>query len=219
MFNESENSAPKTGFDYEIDFIQYSNKTFLYGIYIKLSYFENHFDNIATRYRNIALTWLLATYAGIGFLLSTETETLIIDHLLAVLLICFIGMLGITLIWHLDVNVYHRFWTALFAEEVIMEEQYAFLPQIQRTTLLIDKDRDKLFSQGWLYITAILLLAITVGVALCTVSGDLSRTARIGWLLFLVVLSASLLTLMIRCGKLAQKTLEQLLERRRKEVK
>lgn len=218
MYNEADHPPPEGGFDYEIDLIQYSTKTFLYGIYTKLTHFERHFDIITTRYRNIALTWLLATYAGIGFLLSTETQTLIIDHLLAVIFICFIGMLGVALIWHLDMNVYHRFWTALFVEEVIMEEQHPFLQSTKRMTLLIDKEREKLFSQGWLHLTAILLLAITAGVALCTVKNEISEMARLSWLLALFGFAACMLTFMIKCGKNSQKALMRLLELRRKEV-
>jgi hypothetical protein len=219
MFNEQHSSSQKKSkFEYEIPFIHFSNKTFLFGMYTKLLDFENHFEVIATRYRNIALTWLLATYAGIGFLLSGETETLIIDHVVSVVLMSFIGMIGITLIGHLDINIYNRFWSALFIEEIIMEERYPFLPKTQKTTLLIDKKRNNLFSHGWLYFTEIFLLIITAGVALCTLKGNLSWNERMIWLFALLIFSGFLLGFLIKSGNDAQKALYTQLENRRKQI-
>lgn len=154
--------------DYTVNITEYTNKTLQYGLYNKLSQFERHFESITTKYKNIALTWLLATYGAIGFLLSGEVASLPINHFLAVGIVSFIGTIGVALIWHLDMNVYHRFWAALFIEEVVIEEKNSFLLQSKKIAHLIDESRERVFSQGLLYQIANTLLIITIFVSLAS---------------------------------------------------
>lgn len=165
----------------------------------------------------MALTWLLAIYAAIGFLFSNETETLIFDHLAAVSSICFIGIIGITLIWHLDMNVYHRFWSALFIEEVLMEEKNPFLLRSKKISLLIDDSRERFLSQGFLYITANILLALTMSVSLMNIFKD-NSFVLFYVMCFLLFIFVSVITfLFLYIGKRFQKNISVLLEQRRQE--
>ncbi|HSW85912.1 MAG TPA: hypothetical protein VLG49_00270 [Rhabdochlamydiaceae bacterium] len=217
MFKERIDHHEKEHFNFilDSDTKHSSHKAFIQAIYFKLNQFERHFELITTKYKNIALTWLLATYAAVGFLLSNEAKGLI-DHLSAVSIICFIGLVGVSLIWHLDMNVYHRFWSALFIEEVIMEEKYPHLLQSKTITLLIDKSREKFFTRGAFYFIADILLVITMAAAVFPLIQHSSLYSiigtEIGFLVFLILL----LFFMIKYSNKLQKSFSQLLEIRRK---
>lgn len=217
MFNEPFQEPTQSSFNYEIDVPGYSHKTFIFSVYTRLNQFERHFELISAKYKNMALTWLLAIYAAIGFLFSNETETLIFDHLAAVSSICFIGIIGITLIWHLDMNVYHRFWSALFIEEVLMEEKNPFLLRSKKISLLIDDSRERFLSQGFLYITANILLALTMSVSLMNIFKD-NSFVLFYVMCFLLFIFVSVITfLFLYIGKRFQKNISVLLEQRRQE--
>ena len=152
--------------NYEMNMIEYTQKTLNFGLYTKLSQFEQHFDTLSTKYKNIALTWLIATFAGIGFILSSEVSRLPFDHMIAVAIISFLGFLGNSLIWNLDVNVYNPFWCAVFIEEVRMEKKFKFLLNSRNIDLSIGSDEEKIFSHGLLYIVGNFLLLLTMGSAI-----------------------------------------------------
>jgi hypothetical protein len=164
--NEPFNDENQIGYEQNAFIIGSGAKTIIYGLHGLLSDFERHLENISTRYKYMALTWLLASYAGIGSLLSTKMGGIIFNHFLGICIISFIGFIGVTLLWHLDMNVYHRFWSAVLAEEVIMEKKYPFLLQSRRKAFHIDEGRERVFSQGLLYIIANTLLLITMAVSL-----------------------------------------------------
>ena len=166
LYNEETEQKKSAETDYVLDFIGYSQKTLNYGLYTKLNEFESHLETISTKYKQIALTWLLATFAGIGFLLSVQTAQLPVNHLVAVSLIAMIGLLGVTLLWHLDVNIYNLFWTAVFIEEIRMEKKLDFVCQTRSLMLLIDEDREKIFHHGLFYIIANSLLVCTIAAAM-----------------------------------------------------
>jgi hypothetical protein len=81
---------------------------------------ERAFNTLEANYAALASTWLLATFAGVGFILTNEprlpvpTEVVILGLGLA-------GAVGITLVWVIDVLVYHTlldavWWAGLGAE-------------------------------------------------------------------------------------------------------
>ncbi|HSX04565.1 MAG TPA: hypothetical protein VLG76_07550 [Rhabdochlamydiaceae bacterium] len=216
MSDETLKENTHADLEHEINFIKYGSKMLTFVIYTRLCQLDRHFESITTKYKYIALTWLLATYAGIGYLLSGKLPNLLFDDLVVVAIICFIGIVGITLIWHLDINVYQRFWFALFAEEVIIEEKNPFLLQTKRAMLLIDKSKEKLFSQGLLYLIADILLIITAGVAIFSLSKNKLLHIKIIILAcvgsFLFLLAFYMIRNMIRL----QKNLHELIEFRRK---
>ena len=52
---------------------------------------EHHFNDLCFKIRTLASTWLLATFAGVGFLLSKSIQPeLRIDQLLV--LLCWVGL-------------------------------------------------------------------------------------------------------------------------------
>ncbi len=165
MDNEPFSEESSSSSEYKIEVVGYGPKTIIYGLHTVLTEFERHFENISTKYKYMALTWLLATFGGIGFLMSSEINGLLFNHFIGIIVISLIGLIGISLIWHLDMNVYHRFWSAILIEEILMEERYAYLLQSRRIAFLIDESRERIFSQGLLYLVANTLSLITIGIS------------------------------------------------------
>lgn len=76
--------------------------------------FERHFNQLQAGYRTLASTWLLATFAGVGFTLINNK--IIPEHRWLALAagICFLGAIGILLVWVMDILVYNQLLNAVF---------------------------------------------------------------------------------------------------------
>lgn len=85
-----------------------SHETFdrVWSLVTELGLQERHFNDLESRYRALASTWLLAAFFGMGFVISQETLTLPFDRLLVVAGIGLAGTVGIALLWNLDLLVY-----------------------------------------------------------------------------------------------------------------
>ncbi len=92
---------------------------------------EQHFNNIEVNYRQLASTWLLATFAGIGFCLTKDTG-LRLEREWIIAGIAFAGTIGILLLWVLDMLAYHQLLGSFFAEGIKFEERYRWLPPIRQ---------------------------------------------------------------------------------------
>lgn len=217
MENELPEENSRSDVDYIPDIVTCSQKTLIFGIYTKLNEFERHFEIVSTKYKYVALTWLLASFAGIGFLLSTESTELPFPHMIAVAIVSFIGLIGVSLIGNFDVNVYHRFWAALFVEEVVMEERYKFLLQSRKITLLIDESRERVFSQGLLYQVANSILIITMGVCLVYELSYLPAIFVFLIVLFFLALMLLSWVVMLNTSRRIQRGLHDLIKVRLKE--
>jgi hypothetical protein len=90
---------------------------------------ERHFNDIQARYRVLASTWLLASFAGIGFVLTRLEVPEEKDLFLC--LIAAGGSIGVLIIWLLDILGYHRLLGAYFVEGLRIELENQNLPQIR----------------------------------------------------------------------------------------
>lgn len=113
--------------------------------------FEEHLEHITTKYKTMAFTCFLAVCLASGFVLSIEAIALPFNHFLAVIVLSCIGFTGITLLWHLDVNVYQRFLAAVFIEEIILEKKFSFLPRSGSVSFLTGNYKKRFFSQNLSY--------------------------------------------------------------------
>ena len=89
---------------------------------------ERHFNNIQAKYRLLASTWLLASFAGIGFVLRFIDPP---DKDLFICLVSSGGSIGVLLIWLVDILGYHRLLAAYFLEGLRIELENQNLPQIR----------------------------------------------------------------------------------------
>lgn len=94
---------------------------------------ERHFNNLQHNYRALASTWLLAMLAGTGYVYTEEMLPLPPGTLS--LFLGFASLCGFTLIWLLDLRVYHLLLDAYFAAGLRLEEQHKWLPRIRHNML------------------------------------------------------------------------------------
>jgi hypothetical protein len=109
----------------------------VWKIVLELGQEERHFNQIQHQYRLLTSSWLLAMFAGIGFALSEQN--LCIPSELAVSIIGFAGGIGITMLWNLDVRVYHQLLESCFVQGLKLEEKYPWLPSIRSSMLSSQK--------------------------------------------------------------------------------
>lgn len=94
---------------------------------------ERHFNNIQAKYRLLASTWLLASFTGIGFVLTNQCT--LPKWELILIAITAGGSIGVTLIWVLDILGYHRLLGANFIEGLRIEHDNPYLPQVRHVML------------------------------------------------------------------------------------
>lgn len=187
-----------------LELVGHSEKTIIYSMYMKLIQFEHHFDNITTKYKYMGLTWVLACYSGIGFLLSTEVNNISFNPLIGVIFACLIGMIGLSLAWHLDLNIYSKFWAVVFIEEVRMESKFDFLSHSRNIEYLVEEDRGRIVSGGLLYIISNSLLSLTIGAVLLYLTKDMSLIISIAVGLICLAFAFTVCFLMYKTTKKTQ---------------
>ncbi|MGE5094739.1 MAG: hypothetical protein ACM3SO_06345 [Betaproteobacteria bacterium] len=101
---------------------------FVWTVYEHLASECRHFNNIESTYRTFASTWLLAAFAGMGFV-GKEVEDPQ-EMLALVALIAGSAAIGICLLWLMDLLVYHRLLGAAFSKQLALEQRYAWLPRV-----------------------------------------------------------------------------------------
>jgi hypothetical protein len=102
---------------------------FVWSLVQELSLAERHFNEMETRYRALASTWLLAAFAGIGFVASRSQLGIKLSHWLIIAIIGLAGTIGILLLWNLDLLVYHQLLDVNFEEARRLEDMYSWLPR------------------------------------------------------------------------------------------
>ncbi len=93
---------------------------------------ERHFNTLQSEYRRMASGWLMAVFAGIGFMLKSEfqAEGLSGYRPLFVAFIALAGIVGIFLLWMLDLLIYHRLLKAYTLAQEELERRHPDLPQV-----------------------------------------------------------------------------------------
>lgn len=189
-----------------------SKKTVIFGLHTQINQFELHLDGITNKYKNMSITWLLATYAAIGFMFSAESSHLQINALIVACIICGFGMIGVSSIWYIDICVYQKFWGAFFIEEVKMEKKHNFLIKIRNISISLDNVRTRLMGHGNFYISANVLLMLTSGIFLILLFTNLSSRLLIA--ISLIFFAILVVSLMRTVEKKLQKTIEKMLSQR-----
>lgn len=122
----------------------------VYPLYQKISESEQHFNNLQLEYRKLASGWLLAVFAGVGFLLSLNE--LPIDRWILIHLVGVGGFVGLVLIWLLDLIVYHRLLRSYFLTGVQLERLYKdFLPPTRSLMRRIEDSHNRMLDNVILF--------------------------------------------------------------------
>lgn len=96
---------------------------------------EHHFNQLEADYRKLASQWLLAVFAGLGFVAKGDADPFPVDRFVLMGLICLAGACGIWLLWLLDIRVYHRLLHSAFMRGYELEQQLEWLPKV-RTAMI-----------------------------------------------------------------------------------
>jgi hypothetical protein len=127
---------------------------FAWKMFCELRLAQNHFNDIKVKCRSMASTWLLAAFAGIGFLLSTKLSINIPTEVV-VLGIAIAASTGLVLLWILDMLVYHRLLDACFQEALNLEAQFRSLPQVHHNMVSSQPGGQVVGYAVWFYIITI----------------------------------------------------------------
>jgi hypothetical protein len=102
--------------------------------YCELGQIERSHSNTQTSYRTLASSWMLAAFAGIGFMISSKDFSFDIPKEVFILAVALAGGIGLGLLWILDLMFYQRLLDAAFIEARRLETTYEWLPQPRNKT-------------------------------------------------------------------------------------
>jgi hypothetical protein len=104
---------------------------FAWDVLKELGASERHFNTLEAEYRKLASIWLLAAFAGMGFILK-ENPRLAVPAEIALVAIGLAASVGIFLLWIVDLLVYHQLLDACFTQAKEIEKKYpSQLPQVR----------------------------------------------------------------------------------------
>ncbi|NGX36297.1 MAG: hypothetical protein K1000chlam1_01138 [Candidatus Anoxychlamydiales bacterium] len=145
--------------DHQIDNITADPESLAFGLFSMLVTYEDHYNNIQNKYKGLSITWVIATFVSIGYLLSGYEKALNIDSLLIILFLTILASQGIFLIWFIDAGVYHKLISSIWLEIYKIEENH---PEIGKSHHLVlelhKKDSDPEKFHGIFYATSIFFL-------------------------------------------------------------
>lgn len=148
-------------------------KILIYGAYSKLLSGGRYHGTIQANYRLIASTWLLATFAAIGFLLSKD-NILPFNHLIAVPIACSLGIIGLYLIWYEDTFVQELLLDINVVEALELENEYPWLPQMHHRFLNLYQNTNARYVKVLFFIGCksilFFIMAVSLGIYLYKIS-------------------------------------------------
>ena len=106
---------------------------FIASLLAEITRSEQHFNTLEVQYRKLASTWLLAAFAGMGYIATAKDLPLPVGPTIFVLALG--ASLGIQLLWIVDLLTYHRLLLANFVEGWRLERMHKYLPQIRGNML------------------------------------------------------------------------------------
>ncbi|NGX48812.1 MAG: hypothetical protein K940chlam5_00404 [Candidatus Anoxychlamydiales bacterium] len=145
-----------------------SNKDdlFIYGAYTKIVENEKHYTVLQSKYKTQAAYWLLIIFAAIGIIFSAE-ESIPIDRMLSVIIICFIGIIGNCFFWYEDIIIQEKFLNINHFEATKLEKKYTWLPQVHHQHLCFSH-KTMLKSKNIFYVGSNTILFLILEFALFT---------------------------------------------------
>ena len=99
--------------------------------YTEIGKMERHLLGMQARCRVVSSVWLWGVFAGMAYVL-TENLNLHISNELIFVGINTTALLGICILWALDLQVYHRQLVWVMEEGKYMEGKYNWLPKLRK---------------------------------------------------------------------------------------
>jgi len=145
---------------------------------------EHHFNNLTFNIRALASTWLLATFAGVGWILK-DWEKAKVDQIVEkpdlIIALCIGSSVGIFVLWLMDLKVYQAFLNVWFDARTMYEDGVKY-PTIRKNMKELFKTGRAVYLIKFYYlvtcaapllIAAFIAYKTTNNTALCFVLGAL----------------------------------------------
>lgn len=160
----------------------------VWEIYKELSENERHFNGLESQYRFLVSTWLLALFAAVGYLLSQPSGNMHLDVEWLIFGLTLVSAVGITLIWNIDLRVYHQLLDACFVQRLELELENKWLPQMGIKMVLSQyEDHERPRPDGgvmarikWFYILSIDICLFMSGVSIVSFTVNKSPYLALG---------------------------------------
>lgn len=146
--------------DYQAFEVDGEPKNLVFGLYAQLKAHKDHFSNMQNRYRSLASTWILAAFVGIGYLFSRHKIDLPFNTSIAVVILCVLATIGISLLWHLDIVVYQKLWFGTIIEMARLEKKNKWLLGVNNEILKAHASKEYHFFQSYFYIGCNIILLV-----------------------------------------------------------
>lgn len=141
--------------------------------FAELGAHERHLGATQARYRSLALLWLLATFAGVGQVLTAQHVALGLHPLLLVTGVGVAGGAGLVLLWNLDLMVTNRMVDAVLIEGLRLEQRHGHLPPIRTNMMALYGGRGVLERIAAFYYASVAVTVIVAGLAMTAWTAEL----------------------------------------------
>lgn len=135
--------------------------------YAEVGEMERHVLSIQSRCRLIASLWLWGAFAGMAYIL-TENLNIHISNELIFLGVNTTALIGICILWALDLLVYHRQLVWIMAEGRYLEDKYNWLPKLRKFRYALLCHSDSSPRMVWYYFLQTLVLLLIGAGSLAT---------------------------------------------------
>jgi len=125
--------------------------------YTEIGKMERHILSIQARCRLAASLWLWGSFAGMAYILA-ENLNLHISNELIFLGINTTALLGICILWALDLQIYHRQLVWVMSEGRFLESKYTWLPKLRKFRYALVCHSDSSPRMVWYYLIQALIL-------------------------------------------------------------
>lgn len=150
----------------------FEDKLLVYGAYLQVATSLQHSNRIQLTYKMITSTWVIATFIGAGYSLSSAEVNLPLDPLLLVPIFCVASTFVILLIWYLDLIVQEKNIASAVSLGLQLEKENPWLPQPYHNIAKLHFWLGYILMKSSFYLGVITILSITI-------------TASIGYYLYL----------------------------------
>lgn len=135
--------------------------------YTEIGEMERHILSIQAHCRLVASLWLWGTFAGMAYILS-ENLNLHLSNELIFVGINTTALIGICILWALDLQVYHRQLVWIISEGRFLEGKYSWLPKLRKFRYALLCHSDSSPRMVWYYLVQAIILLIFGAASLAT---------------------------------------------------
>ena len=150
------------------------------ALYAEIGSIERQLGDHQARYRAAAAFWLLATFGGAAWSLTTDPGVLAVHPLLLTTAVGVAGAAGQVLLWNLDLMVTSRELDAVRIEALRLEQRNTGLPPVRHNMMALYGGRGVLERVANFYYLAVVLCAVVGGLAMTAWTAEL-RPELTGW--------------------------------------